>query len=797
MRIDVIGGGPGGLYFAILTAKALGPACRIRVHEQNRPDDTFGFGVVFSDETLDEFLSRDPESYALIRERFAYWDDIRIRRNGAADIRCGGNGFAGCARLDLLDVLQARARAVGVELIFGSVVEPATLLDRFAGSDLIIAADGINSRIREAFAAEFGPETVLMRNKFSWMGSTRPLPDFTYFFRETPHGIVTAHAYQYRPDRGDGQPISTWVMEMTPECWAGHGFDRMDEAQSARALETIFASDLAGHRLITNRSLWRNFPKVTTRQWHAAGRILLLGDAKASAHWSIGSGTKLAMECAIALSDAVVAHRGDFAAVAAAYEEARRTPVEVTQHNAAVSLAWFEHVRRSWDMPPMQFAQVVMSRAKSITYDNLLLRDPAFVEACDTEFYETLHRETGFDCRATRPTPMFTPLKLRELVLPNRVVVSPMAQYKAEDGLIGDWHLMHYGARGTGGAGLMYVEMTCPSPDARITLGCPGLWNDAQEAALRRLVDFVHAHGDTKIALQLGHAGRKGSTQLGWERMDHPIADPGANWPLVSASALPWFEGVSQVPAELDRAGMDRIRADFVAATHRAARAGFDLLELHAAHGYLLASFLSPLTNHRTDDYGGPVGNRMRFPLEVFAAMRAAWPADRPMSVRLSASDWAEGGLSQDDLFAIARGFADAGCDLIDVSTGQTVPHQAPVYGRMYQVPFAEAVKNELGLKTMCVGAITEPGQVNTIIACRRADLVAIGRPHLTDAQWSLRAAAWYGVKAVRPPLPYLSGAAQLLRESEKAREKQMELQRKAKPKRHHVASAALQDAAE
>lgn len=795
MKIDVIGGGPGGLYFAILTAKAR-PGSRITVHEQNRSNDTFGFGVVFSDDTLDEFLSRDPDSYAMIRDRFAYWDDIRIRRDGH-DIRCGGNGFAGCARLELLDVLQTRARQLGVELRFSEVIDPAALLNRFADSDLIVAADGVNSRIRDQFAAEFGPETQLMRNKFSWMGSTRPLSDFTYFFRKTPHGILTAHAYQYRPAGLDDGPISTWVMETTPECWAGLGFDRLDEAGSARLLEEIFAEELEGHGLITNRSLWRNFPKVTCRQWHAAGRIVLLGDAKATAHWSIGSGTKLAMECAIALSDAVVAHGTDFAAVAAAYEAARRTPVEVTQHNAGVSLAWFEHVARSWDMPPMQFANVVMSRAKSITYDNLLLRDPDFVEACDTEFYETHFAETGFDCRRTRPTPMFTPLKLRALTIPNRVVVSPMAQYRAVDGCLTDWHLMHYGARGTGGAGLMYIEMTCPSPDARITLGCPGLWNDPQEAALARLVDFIHANGDTRVALQLGHAGRKGSTQLGWEKIDHPIADPAANWPLVSASPIPWFDGESQVPAELDRAGMDRIIAEFVAATARAARAGVDLLELHCAHGYLLASFLSPLTNRRTDEYGGSVENRLRFPLELFAAMRAEWPADKPMSVRISAADWAEGGLTEADCFAIARAFSDAGCDLIDVSTGQTVPSQAPVYGRMYQVPFAEALKNELGLKTMCVGAITEWGQVNTIVACRRADLVAVGRPHLTDPMWSLRGAAWYGVKAVRPPLPYLSGAAQLLRESEKARDKQMELQRKAKPKRHHKAPPVLKAAAE
>lgn len=789
MKVVSIGGGPGGLYAAILMKKAR-PDWDVQIFEQNRQGDTFGFGVVFSDDTLDEFLTRDPESYEMIRDRFAYWDDIRIVRQGH-EVRCGGNGFAGCSRVALLDVLITRCRQLGIGLTFGEVIDPATLHTRFPDADLIIAADGINSRIREAHADAFRPTITLMNNKFTWMGSTRPLTDFTYFFRETAHGIIVAHTYQYEPGR------STWIFETDPECWAGHGFAAMGEDQAARYLEGLFAEELQGHGLITNRSLWRNFPKVECAAW-SHGNIVLLGDAKATAHYSIGSGTKLAMECAIALADCVLATPDDVPAALAAYEAARRTPVEITQHNAQVSLAWFEHVRRSWDMPPMQFANVVMSRAKSITYDNLLLRDPDFVAAVDAEFHETYQRETGIDLGRNPPPPMFTPVRLRGLAIPNRIVVSPMAQYRAVDGVMNDWHLMHYGARAMGGAGLTYIEMTCPSPDARITLGCPGLWNDAQEAALARLVDFVRGNNGARLALQLGHAGRKGSTQLGWEQMDHPIADADANWPLVSASPIPWFDGESQVPAELDAAGMARITADFVAATQRAARAGIDLIELHCAHGYLLASFLSPLTNVRSDEYGGSVENRMRFPLSVFRAMRAVWPADRPMAVRLSASDWAPGGLNEADLFAIARGFADAGADLIDVSTGQTVPHQAPTYGRMYQVPFAEAVKNALGLKTMCVGAINEPGQANTIIACRRADLVAVGRPHLMDPNWTHRAAAWYGTRRVAVPKPWESGAAQLWRETEKTRAKQEELQRKAKPKRHHTeATLALKAAAE
>ena len=776
MRISIVGGGPGGLYLAILAKKAR-PDWRVELFEQNRADDTFGFGVVFSDETLGEFLSRDPESYAMIANAFAYWDDIRIRYKGH-DIRCGGNGFAGCARLTLLQILQARAETVGVDVHYGELIDPATIEDRFADADVIVAADGINSRIRDAYPDAFQPVISPTRNKFTWMGSTRPLTDFTYFFRETPHGIIVAHCYQY------DAAYSTWVIETTPECWAGHGFDSMGEDEAARALEIIFADDLEGHPLLVNRSLWRSFPRITCGRW-THGRIVLLGDAMATAHFSIGSGTKLAMESAIALADALIAHGADVAAAFAAYRDNRATAIEITQHNAAVSLAWFEHVARSWDMPPVQFAMMVMSRAKSITWDNLELRDPEFLAAVEEDFYRNYMAETGINLSDKHPTPMFTPLQLRELTIPNRVVVAPMAQYLARDGIPGDWHFMHYGARAIGGAGLVYAEMTCTSPEARITLGCPGLWNDEQEAAWKRVADFAHANGAAKFAMQLGHAGRKASTQLGWEEADHPIADPTLNWPLVSASPLPWLPGESDAPAELDRAGMDRIIAEFTAATRRADRAGFDLLELHCAHGYLVASFLSPLTNRRHDDYGGSVENRLRFPLELFTAMRAVWPEAKPMSVRLSGSDWREGGLNEDDLISIARAFKDAGCDLISMSSGQTVPDQAPVYGRMYQVPFSETVRNVVGIRTMCVGAITEPGQVNTIIACRRADLVALGRPHLTDPFFAMRAAAWYGNTAVAVPSPYLPGAAQLMRESAKTRTKQAELQQKAKPQSH------------
>ncbi|MBI3675997.1 MAG: FAD-dependent monooxygenase [Proteobacteria bacterium] len=771
-KIAIVGGGPGGLYLALLAKKAK-PAWQVDVYEQNRADDTFGFGVVFSDETLEEFLSRDPQSYARITETFAYWDDIVIRYRGG-EIRCGGNGFAGCSRLALLQILQRRCEEVGVDLHFQTQVHD---LSRFSDCDVIVAADGSNSPIRETYKEHFKPSLDLKNNKFAWLGSTRPLDAFTFFFKQTEHGLICAHTYQYEPGR------STWVMEMSPEAWTGFGFERLGEDQSARLLEKIFADELEGHKLITNRSLWRNFPRIFCENWWHKN-IVLLGDAKATAHFSIGSGTKLAMECAIALSDALVAH-GESSVETAfrAYDRARRTEVQVTQHNADVSLAWFEHMERSNDMKPMQFAMVVMSRAKAITWDNLLARDANFVKAFEDEWYQTYFEESGFDCRQTRPTPMFTPFKLREMTLKNRVVVSPMDQYSAVDGVPNDWHYVHYTSRALGGAGLLYVEMTCPSADARISPGCTGLWNDAQEVQFKRIADFVHANTDAKICMQLGHAGRKGSTQLGWEEIDHPLPNAGANWPLYSASALPYYEGTSQLPAELGRAQMDRIMADFVQAAKRADRAGFDMLELHSAHGYLFASFLSPLTNKRRDEYGGAIENRLRYPLEVFTAMRNVWPANKPMSIRISASDWAPGGITENDVLDIARAFERAGCDLVSTSSGQTVPEQKPVYGRMYQVQFAEGIRNVAGMKTMAVGAVTEPGQINTIVACRRADLVALGRPHLVDPYFTHRAAAWYGVKSHGVPQQYLPGMAQALREAERTRQKQLELQKKALPK--------------
>ena len=775
MKVAVIGGGPAGLYLALLLKRSR-PAVAIDVYERNKADDTFGFGVVFSDQTLDTFKANDPVSYEAIRRSFAYWDDIEIHFRDTVH-RIGGNGFCGCSRRTLLLLLQERARELGVNLHFGIDIADETAL----GADLIVAADGINSRIREKHRDHFRPQVDLRANKFSWMGSTRPFDAFNYFFRETEHGVFIAHCYQYEAG------ASTWVMETTPAAWERAGLDRMTEEESARYLEGVFARELQGHRLFTNRSMWRSFPTIRNERW-VKDNIVIMGDAKATAHYSIGSGTKLAMEDAIALHDAIMAAASVSEALAL-YETSRRNEVERTQHSADTSLVWFEQIERFMDMDPTRFAFGLMTRSKAITYDNLLLRAPGFVAEVDAMIAREAKAE-GHSDGSVAVAPMFQPLRLRGMRLANRVVVSPMCMYSAQEGLPGDFHLVHYGARAMGGAGLIVTEMTCPAPDARITPGCTGLWNDEQEAAWKRIVDFVHAQGETKIALQLGHAGRKGATKLMWDGMDRPLAEGG--WDIVSASSIPYYPE-SRVPREMTRADMDRVRDEFVAAARRAARIGFDMLELHCAHGYLLASFISPVTNRRADAYGGSLENRLRYPLEVFAALRDVWPSDRPMSVRISASDWIEGGVTGSDAVEIARAFAQAGVDLVDVSSGQTDPRSRPVYGRMFQTPFSDQIRNEAKVMTMAVGSITSTDQINTILAAGRADLVALGRPHLADPAFTLRAAAWYGHGGHAAPVQYGPGRDALYRTLEKERADLTDLRLKARPKSHAPEAARIQ----
>lgn len=768
-KISIVGGGPGGLYFAILAKKAWAEV-HIDIYERNRRNDTFGFGVVFSDQTLGFLKTYDRPSYEAIRRSFAYWDNVDIHYQGQR-LRAAGNGFCGCSRLKLLELLYERAEQLGCRLHFEQEVSAE---QTFSDSDLVILADGVNSAFRERLADAFGTQIELRRNQFCWLGSTRPLEAFKYFFRQTEFGIMVMHAYQYEQGR------STWIGEMQPETWQAHGFDRMDVLASTQLLESIYAEELAGHPLITNRSVWRQFPIVRNRTW-VHGRMVLIGDAQHTAHFSIGSGTKLAMESAIALFEALQ-QTDDIDTALATFDQERRTEVEITQHAGDVSLAWFESMDEHWNVEPEKFAFQVMSRSKQITYENLRLRDDHFVGTVLDAFIRA-QRDAGYIIADGTP-PMFAPFQLRDMALLNRVIMAPMAQYSAQDGVPGDWHLVHYGSRSLGGCALLYTEMTCPNANARITPGCAGIWTTEQTSAWQRIVDFVHQHSPAKFCLQLGHAGRKGATRLAWEGIDQPLDE--GEWPIVSASPLR-YRPDSALPSELDESTMNEITESFVAAVKNALRADFDMIELHAAHGYLLASFLSPLTNKRADRYGGSVENRLRFPLAVFLAMRSEWPANRPMSVRLSASDWHDGGLSEEDLLTICRAFKSAGADAINVSTGQTVSDEKPVYGRMFQVPFADKIKHKVGIPTIVAGNISNADQVNTIILSGRADLVALARPHLTHTQFAADAAARLGFADLPWPKPYLPGRQQAYRVAEREEEERRNRLLALKPASHQL----------
>ena len=749
MRIVCIGGGPAGLYFAILM-KRRDPAHRITVIERNRPYDTFGWGVVFSDETLRNLKGGDPESEAAISDGFAHWDDIDIHFKSRV-ITSGGHGFCGIERKQLLNILQTRAEGLGVELIFEREV---TDLAEFADADLIVASDGINSRIRAMHADTFRPTITLQKNKFVWLGTNRLFEAFTFIFVETEFGWFQAHAYKFNAT------TSTFIVETREETWCAAGLAEADVAATTAFCERLFAPWLDGCPLLSNArhlagSPWISFPSVSNEHW-VHGNVVLMGDAAHSAHFSIGSGTKLALEDAIGLAHAFDTHL-DVATALPAYETERRIGSLRVQSAARNSTEWFEHVARYANMAPEQFSYSLLTRSQRISHENLRLRDSIYLEGVE-QFLSS--QATGASSNEAVP-PMFLPFRLRDMRLANRVVVSPMATYKAADGVPNDFHMVHLGARALGGAGLVFTEMTCVSAEGRITLGCPGIWSMPQTDAWRRVVDFVHAQSDACICLQIGHAGPKGSTGLGWEGMDAPLA--AGNWPLLAPSAIAWSPA-NQIPRAMTRADMDLVREQFVTATRNAETAGFDMIELHAAHGYLLSAFISPLTNRRTDEYGGSLDNRLRFPLEVFAAMRNAWPQDKPMSVRISASDWVEGGIGADDAVLVARAFRDAGADLLDVSAGQTSINAKPVYGRMFQTPFSDRIRNEASVPTMAVGNITEFDQMNSIIASGRADLCALARPHLSDPHFTLQAAARQGYARQVWPKPYLAGKEQLER---------------------------------
>ncbi|MER7517983.1 FAD-dependent monooxygenase [Streptomyces sp. NPDC126499] len=761
LRIAVIGGGPGGLYAAALLKRG-DPAREVTVWERNAPTDTFGFGVVLSDETLGGIEDADPAVHTALRRELVHWDDVHIVHRGRL-LTSTGHGFAALGRRRLLEVLHARCTELGVRLRFRAEAPPAAELA--ATHDLVVAADGVHSRTREAHADVFRPTLTTHRCRYIWLAADFALDAFRFDIAETEYGVMQLHAYPYAhaaagsaadPDHPTSRPAgtrvrpgsSTVIVEMREEVWRAAGFDELDEAESTARCAKIFAEALQGRALRSNKSAWTAFRTVVNARW-SHGTTVLLGDAAHTAHFSIGSGTKLAVEDAVALAAHVDARPDDLPGALAAYEAERRPVVESTQRAAAASLRWFEELAGQLDRPPRQFAFNLLTRSRRVTHDNLRLRDPAFTAAVEAEF----------GCPPGTP-PMFTPFRLGGLTLRNRVVVSPMDLYVAEDGVPGDFHLVHLGARALGGAGLVMTEMVCVSPQGRITPGCTGLWTDEQAEAWTRITGFVHAQAPgTALGVQLGHSGRKGSTRLMWEGIDQPL--PAGNWPLVAASPLPYRPGVNQTPHALDRAGLTAVREEFTAAARRAARAGFDLLELHCAHGYLLSGFLSPLTNHRTDAYGGDLAGRLRYPLEVFDAVREVWPADRPMTVRVSATDWAEGGTTADDAVEIARAFAAHGADAIDVSTGQVVPDERPEFGRSYQTPYADRIRAALGVPVIAVGAISSWDDVNSLLLAGRADLCALARPHLYDPHWTLHAAAEQGYEGPGAPwpAPYRAGS--------------------------------------
>lgn len=736
MKINCLGGGPASLYFAILMKKRH-PDTAITVYEQNRADDTFGFGVVFSDATMAGFGDADSESYRRIRDGFAHWDDIHIHVKGEV-LKSTGHGFAGMSRKLMLTILQDRCAALGVDMRFETRIEdPETLRD----CDLLFAADGVNSGARETWAAHFRPAVDFRPNRFVWLGTTREFPAFTFHFKENEAGLWRTHCYRYMPGH------STFILECTDETFARSGLTVTDEAATARYAEALFAEELDGHGLIVNRSHWRHFPHIECENW-SFDNVVLAGDAVATAHFSIGSGTKLAMEEAIALADALD-RNADIPAALADYEATHKPVVESLQRAALTSLTWFEEAERYYHrLAPIQFGFSLLTRSLRISHENLKLRDPAYVASIDRWYAARAAAQSGVDMpRETPPPPMFTPFTLRDMVLSNRVVVSPMCQYSAVDGTINDWHLVHLGSRALGGAGLVITEMTDISRDGRISPGCAGMYKPAHVAAWTRVVDFVHGNSEAKIGMQLAHAGRKAATRLGWEGNDEPLAE-GA-WPIMAPSAIP-YTPANQVPREMTRADMDAVRDDFVRAAEMAEEAGFDMLEIHFAHGYLLSTFISPLTNIRSDEYGGALANRMRFPLAVFAAVRAAWPAHKPISVRLSATDWMAGGTTAADAVAIAVLLKARGCDIVDVSTGQVVADQAPRHGRLYQTPFADRIRLEAAIPTMTVGAISSFEDVNSILAAGRADLCVMARAHLYDPYWTRHAAFAQG-----HPLPW------------------------------------------
>lgn len=751
MKIAIAGGGPAGLYFAALM-KGLDPAHDVTVWERNAPDDTFGFGVVFSDETLGAIESADLEIYTRMERQFARWTDIDVEVGGQR-FTIGGQGFAAMSRKELLRILQERVDQLGVTVHYRSVAPPVETLR--SDYDLVLAADGLGSAIRKAGAAVFSPHLDVRPNKYIWFGTDRVFEAFQFLVKRTEWGTMVIHGYPYS-DAG-----STFIVEMHEDVWRRAGLDRTEhdafppgvsDDYAVQRIKEIFHDELQGHQVLTNNSKWINFTTVRNERWHD-GNVVLVGDAAHTAHFSIGSGTKLAMEDALSLA-ACLHEEENVEAALTAYELERRPVVESTQRAAQASLEWFENIGMYAGQHPAQFVFNLLTRSRRITFENLKERDDQFAHRMEEEFA----RQTG----SPEVVPaMFQPAQVGPLHLKNRVIVSSMDMYTSTDGLPDAFHLVHLGSKALGGAGLVMTEMTCVSPEGRITPGCPGLWTDEQRDEWARTVDFVHDQSTAKIGLQLGHSGRKGSTKLMWEGIDEPLDDD--NWPVIGPSPLPYAAG-GHVPKEATHADLATVVTDFVDAARRGVEAGFDLIEVHAAHGYLLSSFLSPVSNRRTDEYGGSLENRLRFPLEVFDAVRAQAPASVPVTVRISATDWVPDGNTADDAVKIAEAFIEHGAAAIDVSTGQITKDERPAYGRSYQTPFADRIRNEVaepaGVPVIAVGAISSYDDVNSILLAGRADLCAVGRSHLYNPHWTLHAAAEqdYAGPAAEWPDPWKAG---------------------------------------
>jgi anthraniloyl-CoA monooxygenase len=779
LKINVIGGGPGGLYFSILM-KLANPKHQITVYEQNKSNDTFGFGVVFSDETLENFMGQDPVTYQEIKDQFAYWDQIEVRYRGER-IRSGGHGFAGMARMTLMNIFQKRCLDLGVKINYETVIND---LEKIRDADLVLAADGVNSFVRESLKDHLRPTIDVRKTKFVWLGTTQKFDAFTFIFKENEDGWFYNHAYQY--GQGVGKIASTWILETHEDTWKKAGLDKAKEDETISYFEALFSDELAGHRLFSNKSIWRNFPVISAEKW-SYENIVLIGDAVHTAQFSIGSGTKIAMEDAIALSNAVLSAcdgNGSILEALSAYELERKDVIARLQRTAMVSLNWYENARRYNNLSPKQYAFNFLSRNKSVTYENLALRDADYGADVNQWFSELVRGDLGFDLPTDNPPPpMFTPYRVGNLILQNRVVVAPMCQYSANDGTPTDWQLVHLGNFAKGGAGLVITEMTNVSPEGRISHKCTGMYKPEHIPAWKRIVDFIHENSNSKICVQLGHAGRKASCNVGWVEGGASLND-GA-WSILAPSPIP-FAPKSQVPKEMDRSDMDKVRDDYVLSAAMAAEAGFDMIEFHGAHGYLLSSFISPMSNIRTDEYGGSIKNRMKFPLEVLRAVRAVWPTDRPISVRISAEDWVgERGTSGDDAVEIAKLFHNNGADIIHVSAGQTSSEQKPTYGRMFQAHLSEQVRLEACVPTMAVGNITTADQVNTILAAGRADLVTLGRPHLSNPFFTLHAAAHYNWETQYWPDQYLRGKDQAFKEALTANARQSELLGANKPTSH------------